>query len=382
MRDIRIGLLWHAGQATNLGVGALSAGNLLIARQAAAQAGLSPRFTIIGPQEHGPDSINDSGIETRIINGRYMASPRGYRADLKRLDIMLDICGGDSFTDIYANKRFAYVAATKILPILSGVPLVLSPQTIGPFSKQPHSAVAGWICRQAHAIFVRDALSLTALAAIAPGVPARQVVDVAFALPYTPRARTPGRLQVGLNVSGLLMQPGNQFGLGIDYPALTHRLIEALLERKDCDVHLLAHVLAPHVPADDDGRSIDLLKAAYPALHRAPDFVSASDAKSFISGLDFLVGGRMHATIAAFSAGVPVVPISYSRKFEGLFGGLGYEWLVTREMNNDAALALVLRALDQREQVAADIAAAAPVIDAGLRDYRDALATLFADAAP
>jgi hypothetical protein len=38
-----------------------------------------------------------------------------------------------------------------------------------------------------------------------PAWPPRQVVDVAFALPYTPRAKTPGRLQVGLNVSGLLM---------------------------------------------------------------------------------------------------------------------------------------------------------------------------------
>ena len=33
----------------------------------------------------------------------------------------------------------------------------------------------------------------------------------------------------------------------------------------------------------------------------------------------------MHACIAAFSAGVPVVPMAYSRKFNGLFGTLGYK---------------------------------------------------------
>jgi hypothetical protein len=105
---------------------------------------------------------------------------------------------------------------------------------------------------------------------------------------------------------------------------LMRRLITALLARGDCDVHLVPHVLAPHLPVDDDGAAADRLKAAYPALQRHPDFTSASDAKSFISGLDFLIGARMHATIAAFSSGVPVVPISYSRKFEGLYGALGY----------------------------------------------------------
>ena len=36
----------------------------------------------------------------------------------------------------------------------------------------------------------------------------------------------------------------------------------------------------------------------------------------------------MHSTIAAFSAAVPVIPFSYSRKFEGLFESLDYPYLV------------------------------------------------------
>ena len=218
-----------------------------------------------------------------------------------------------------------------------------------------------------------------------PGVAATQVVDVAFALPFTQRAKTPGRLQIGLNVSGLLMNGGyaggNQYGLGFDYAALTRGLIKALLARGDCDIHLVPHVIAPHMPMDDDAAAADRLKSDYPALHRHADFQSASAAKSFISGLDFLTGARMHATIGAFSSGVPVVPISYSRKFEGLFGSLGYDWLVRRDMTTDAALARVLTALDQREVLAADIARAAPLIQAGLANYVDALAALFTTAA-
>ncbi len=386
MAELHVGLLWHAARASNLGVGALTAGNLLLARQAAQAAGVDVRFTIFGSRETGPLSVDDPDISHRAITGRYMVNPGGFLKDLRATDIMLDICAGDSFTDIYPDKRFAYIAITKIMTILAGKPLVLSPQTIGPFSRQPHSAIAGWICRHARAIFARDALSMAALEQIAPGLPARQVVDVAFALPFTQARRTPGRLQVGLNVSGLLMHGGysggNQYGMAFDYALLTHRLVQALLARGDCDVHLVPHVLAPHLPNDDDGAAADALKAEYPALHRHPNFTSASDAKSFISGLDFMVGARMHATIAAFSSGVPVVPISYSRKFEGLFGAMGYGWLVNaRGMDTDAALARILDALDRRDELKADIAAATPTIKAGLDAYVAALAGLFAEAA-
>ena len=35
--------------------------------------------------------------------------------------------------------------------------------------------------------------------------------------------------------------------------------------------------------------------------------------------MDFFMGARMHSTIAAFSSEVPVFPMAYSRKFNGLF---------------------------------------------------------------
>ena len=35
--------------------------------------------------------------------------------------------------------------------------------------------------------------------------------------------------------------------------------------------------------------------------------------------MNFFIGSRMHATIAAFSSNVPVFPLAYSRKFNGLF---------------------------------------------------------------
>ncbi|MFZ4688107.1 MAG: polysaccharide pyruvyl transferase family protein [Polymorphobacter sp.] len=382
MKTLRIGLLWHAAAAGNLGVGALSVGNIALARAAAARAGVVPHFVLIGARETGASYITDPDVEVRAVTGRYMLS--GYRGDLAKLDILLDIGAGDSFADIYADKRFAYMVATKAMAILAGKPLVLSPQTIGPFSRQPHTAIAAWLCSHAAVVFARDPLSMAVLQKLSPKADARQVIDVAFALPFDrPDPRSTGPVRVGINVSGLLMSGGysgsNEYGLTIDYPALTRALITAFTAMPDTEVHLVPHVIAPGLPRDDDGAACDALQAEFPQVLRHPDFASPSAAKSFIAGLDFLVGARMHATIAAYSAGVPVIPISYSRKFEGLYGGLHYPWLVpAKGMTTEQATAFILDAFARRAEVAADIAAGTPVITAGLEAYTAELAKQFA----
>lgn len=385
MPDINIGLIWHSAAAGNFGVGALTIGNMALARRAAQAAGLTPRFTIFGARETGTPYVAGPDIAHRAITGRYMVNPTGYLADARRQHIMLDIGAGDSFTDIYKNRRFAYMVATKLVPLMSGVPLILSPQTIGPFSRQPHTALAGFICNRASHVFARDPISVDVTRRIAPKARLSQVIDVGFALPFTRIAHTDGVIRIGINVSGLLMSggyaSGNDYGLGFDYAALTRRLIADFLAMPNTQVHLIAHVFAPNMPRDDDAAAIDALHAEYPATVRAPDFASPSDAKSYISGLDFLTGGRMHATIAAFSSGVPVVPISYSNKFEGLYKGLGYPHLVNAKgMTTDQAHALVLQSFHNRSGLKAAIAAAQPIIDTALDAYVAELATQFSAA--
>ena len=380
-RSLDIGLLWHSDCNRNLGVGALTVGNMALVREAAAAAGVTPRFHLFKPIEHSPPYVTGFA-RVHEITARFMASPGGYLAALGPLDLMLDISAGDSFTDIYMGKRFALIIATKALAIARGVPLVLSPQTIGPFSRQPHTRLARFVMTRAAAVYARDTQSVEAARRIAPAARVESAIDVAFALPFERRPKGPGT-RFGLNVSGLLYSGGytgrNEFGLDLDYPAYVHGLIEGLLARGDVTVELITHVNAPQIPRDDDGAAADALKARWPALVRVPAFASPSEAKSHISGLDFLVGARMHATIAAFSAGVPVVPVSYSRKFEGLYGSLGYPWLVpARGLATDAAIALTLDAFERRAELEAAIEASAGTVAAGLATYRDGLARLLA----
>ena len=100
----------------------------------------------------------------------------------------------------------------------------------------------------------------------------------------------------------------------------------------------------------------------------APRFRTPSEAKTYIAGLDFFMGARMHACIAAFSSGVPVVPMAYSRKFAGLFGTLGYDHTVdcTTEPN-EAILAKTAAAFEAAGALAAEAAAA---LETGPRQAR------------
>ena len=79
-------------------------------------------------------------------------------------------------------------------------------------------------------------------------------------------------------------------------------------------------------------------------------FLTPIDAKDYISGLDFFMGSRMHATIAAFSSGVPVVPIAYSRKFNGLFKDtLEYEYMVDlKNSSNEEAFTMIKSSFEKR----------------------------------
>lgn len=384
-REISIGLLWHSAGAGNLGIGALTVGNLASARLAAEAVGLSPRFTII----HFPSDMDEShiaGDDVRVfrINGRAMVSPSGYWAEIGKLDCVLDIGAGDSFTDIYDPKRFAYLWLTKELAFLRGKPLVMSPQTIGPFSRQPYKALAAHAMRKAFAVVARDPESMAAIGELAPGARRVQSVDVAFRLPFDPPAPRSGDvLEVGVNVSGLLFNGGyggaNEYGLEVDYADLMRRFIAEQVAKPNVRVHLVPHVFSERLPVDDDARVADQLALEFPQAVRAPNFASPSAAKSYIAGLDFLVAGRMHACIAAYSAGVPVVPVAYSRKFSGLFGGvLNYPHQIpVKGLNTEQALERLRSCLADREGLRRSIAEGQKVVAPALSAYDEVLRDLF-----
>lgn len=390
-RTLVVGLLWHSLSSANLGVGALTVAQLAICRQAAARAGRSVRFIVFGTRgelQYGlePDIQIGSRISIKeIVKGR-----SAFVREVEGCDVVLDIGEGDSFADIYGMRRFLFQALSKWVVLRKRVPLVLSPQTLGPFDRWYTRLVAGRLLKGARRVFARDGQSATYLRQIVRGGQVEQVSDVAFRLPFDARARprdASAPIRIGINVSGLLFSGGyagsNQFGLRLDYPRFTRALLEAWAADEGVEVWLIAHVISDAVPRDDDRIAIAALARDFPRARVAPRFGSPSEAKSFIATMDFMVGARMHACIAACSAGVPVVPLAYSRKFIGLFRSLGYGTVVDMAaMNTDEAIAAVHAAFARRDQLAAEAIAATQAAQQLLRRYEDQLTALFAARSP
>jgi polysaccharide pyruvyl transferase WcaK-like protein len=302
--------------------------------------------------------------------------------EVRRCDIVLDIGEGDSFSDIYGFKRFWYLWLSKLRVTWNDVPIVLAPQTIGPFSKTPARLLAAHALRRAARIFARDTESMALLRSMGVARFASEVIDVAFALPYSRSSRAPSSVvRVGVNASALLFNGGytrrNQFALKTDYVAFVHGLIECLLKEQGVEVHLIPHVVPTDHPVEDDYDLAQRLKAEYPALHIAPRFARPGTAKDYIGQMDFFTGARMHACIAAFSAGVPVVPLAYSRKFGGLFSTLDYHRVADgRTLGTAEAVAVVMNGFHFREALRAEVNRGQRIAETRLADYQRELTLL------
>ena len=381
-RRLRIGLLWHSLNSGNLGVGALTYGNIALAREAAAKAGVELEFVVIGVLDTGA-KLDLPGVEFVPVTRRSTFTSRKVYDCIRGLDCVLDIGGGDSFADIYGPKRFAFLWTTKAMAIQAGVPLVLSPQTIGPFTRQPYKALASWAMERSRLTVARDPLSFRFIEEIAPRAQRLLSADVAFRLPFERRVRAEdGRRHIGINVSGLLWSEAekrtNRFGLGYDYAAFSRALLDRLTADPGVQVHLLTHVVSQSAGEDNDGPVADKLAAQYPAAIRVPDFGDPRAVKSYISGLDLMVSARMHACIAAFSSGVPVIPVAYSRKFTGLFEGvLNYAHTLPQSASDPQAF--VTERLDRLDTLRADVTAGLQRVEPLLGGYVEALARLFTD---
>ena len=265
---------------------------------------------------------------------------------IRKCDYIFDITMGDSFSDIYSEKYCISLMKRKFFAVLFGKKYILLPQTYGPFFNQKIRKRAVRIINKADSVYSRDLASIDYLKRYGLRRKIEECTDLAFFLPLDEGKYdiSSEKINLGINISGLLWKGGfeseNQFGLKLDYQAYTRELLSYWANDERYRVHLIAHVIDPREGShDDDCFCIEKLHEEFPQTVVAPYFFSPIDAKSYIAKMDCFIGARMHATIAALSAGVPVIPVSYSRKFEGLFSSLGYGFVIHgTEYNTDTAI--------------------------------------------
>lgn len=124
-------------------------------------------------------------------------------------------------------------------------------------------------------------------------------------------------------------QDGNTIGINVS-PLITRRerkpgiveknfrcLIQEILERTDCNIALIPHV----VWNDNDDRSS--MESLYHTFQDTGRIVKIPDCncmqlKGYIAHCRFFIGARTHATIAAYSSCVPTLVLGYSIKSRGI----------------------------------------------------------------
>lgn len=269
-------------------------------------------------------------------------------SELLSQDFILDITGGDSFTDLYGLKRFRSCTENKLFFLERGIPLGLLPQTYGPFQDPSRRAIAAKIVQEARFAWARDLRSYQVLRELAGSKfdheHYRPGVDVAFLLEaIQPSEAGIGEVAmkwltnkttrvVGLNVSGLIYNDPvaavSQYGFVADYRMVVTDLVRRLLEQSDARI-----LLVPHVVTDSSNVESDIVACRDVAkvfhgkydgrLAVLPALYDPRQIKWVISNCDWFCGTRMHATIAALSTGVPTAAVAYSLKTAGVFESCG-----------------------------------------------------------
>lgn len=363
-------------QSTNLGCAALGLSFVQVLREIAEKDNFHIEMSVLGyGKGKGYEDEYISIHETVYFDLRDIKVWKFLKENIAKADLIVDFTGGDSFTDIYGMRRFLRESIVKELAIQSKACFVLGPQTIGPFKNSVAKKMAKHLILQSNYVFTRDEVSNNYAQNL--GCDSILTTDVAFMLqPTTDNYNNldeSGKTKIGINVSGLMMNGGynnnNQFGLKMDYKKFIDMLVNECL-KLDYEIHLIPHVLPLHSPAEDDYQALEQIHDVYPQTLLAPRFSSPMEAKEYISHMSFFIGSRMHATIGAFSMGVPTIPVAYSPKFSRLFSSVGYNRVIDgTNTNEEEAISTIFSAIAHRDEIKEEMSTPLNVIKKRNADF-------------
>ena len=234
--------------------------------------------------------------------------------------------GGDGFSDIYGTRGFLNRMHQTFVLWRAQVPLIMLPQTVGPFAHKENYDLAVKIMRYAKEIYVRDDKFAEDFKKL--GLQYTLTKDISFFMQPESWDIDIAPNSVGLNVSGLAYC-NNYKGLEgqfDNYPELVEKIINHF-RAKGCTVYLIPHSYNYLDPDDND--DMWACREVYNRLEDKQNVVfvdkdlTAPQVKYVISKMKFFIGARMHANFAAIYTGVPVFGTAYSYKFQGAFNANG-----------------------------------------------------------
>lgn len=246
---------------------------------------------------------------------------------IRNLRWVAAINGGDGFSDIYSTVTFFSRLYETNIAMKRNIPVIILPQTIGPFKEESNRIIANRILQYATRIYVRDDKFIKELNSM--GLKYEMTKDLSaymkpqsFDIDIKPNA-------VGLNVSGLTYS--NTFrtlsGQFTSYPYLMKAIIR-YFQSQNVPIYLIPHSYNYNNPEDsnDDLLAIRDLYAKLDNksnVHVVDRDMISPQVKYVISQMSFFIGTRMHANFAAIYTKVPLFGLAYSYKFQGAFEANG-----------------------------------------------------------
>ena len=344
-------VLWAEPHSANLGVRALGQGSASLLKRVWPE--IEVEFQGFGPGA-APLRIGNP----RTLVRHYLARHSELVDWIRTFDLVLDTRAGDSFADIYGLRRLATMSAMAELVRKAGVPMVMGPQTIGPFGTVRGTRMARWSLRRATIVMARDSDSARESSRLGREVDAL-TTDVVFALavPQVQKSR-----DVIFNVSGLLWSE-NPHVDSTRYQNVVTEICRSVVAGGR-QLTLLSHVLDSDL-ADNDVPAAKDLAARLGGTVEVVVPRSLEEVREVLASGAIVAGSRMHACLNALSVGTPAVSLAYSRKFEPLMRDLGWDHGIDLRTDDNAARA-VLELLNRAD------------LDDGVRDVRgraDALLT-------
>jgi colanic acid/amylovoran biosynthesis protein len=256
---------------------------------------------------------------------------------LKTVSFVAAINGGDGFSDIYNSKTFKSRLFHTNLAMKESIPLIILPQTLGPFKDKTNLNTAEKILKYASKVHVRDRKFESEL--IRMGINFELTKDLSYYMEPEKYNIDIKPNAVGLNVSGLCFS--NKFrdlsGYFDYYPQLIKCIIQHF-QSKNIPIYLLSHSYNyknPENSSDDMQASKDIYINLIDKtnVYLIDKDLTSPQTKYVISQFIFFIGTRMHANFAAIFTNTPVFGLAYSYKYEGAFDYMGLKGHYTSILN-------------------------------------------------
>lgn len=306
--------------------------------------------------------------------------PGEMRAELRAIadaDLVLALAGGhfNGKDDFASDLSVGFLSLPVWLAHRLGVPVVLGPQSFGPFPTRTQRMFMRRVVAASCRVVAREQISVTRLAETgAPMAAVTRGVDSAFAFRGT--SQRPWRKELGIDPDDrVALLTARQF-LGRTAQARYEEGMAAaarLLLDRGCHVVLVPQVTCAY--QEDDDRIVNHRIAALldsPRLHVVDDeTIDHHEIFALYGAADFILGTRFHSVIFGLVSGVPCAAVEYDHKTRGIMADLGLEdWVVRMaEAGPETLVPLVERLLAEDVAYRAQLRSVLPAYAARAEEF-------------